>query len=144
MPNFIAAKICWFTVFTTYFLWYSLLQYYNCLSILWVGVVVQCINHLLITQEPRIRFQVETMQHHKWLNKQPIKFGYSCSLYQILHSWYRVFILALGVSTSSPLLKNGGRYSIIVLGSVAVSAVSTEGLPYISVVIKANSFRSTP
>ena len=30
-----------------------------------VGVVVQCINHSPITQEPGVRFQVETMQSHK-------------------------------------------------------------------------------
>ena len=37
------------------------------------GVVVQCINHSPITQEPGVRFQVETMQRHKRLNKQLIK-----------------------------------------------------------------------
>ena len=38
-----------------------------------LGVVVQCINHSPITQEPRVRFQVEAMQRHKGLNKQPVK-----------------------------------------------------------------------
>ena len=39
----------------------------------YVGVVVQCINHSPVTQEPGVRFQVETMQRHKQLNKQLIK-----------------------------------------------------------------------
>ena len=34
-----------------------------------MGVVVQRINYSPITQEPGVRFQVETMQRHK----QPIK-----------------------------------------------------------------------
>ena len=38
-----------------------------------VGVVVQYINHSPITQEPGVRFQVETMQRYKRLNKQPRK-----------------------------------------------------------------------
>ena len=38
-----------------------------------VGVVVQCINHSPVMQEPGVRFQVETMQRQKRLNKQPIK-----------------------------------------------------------------------
>ena len=38
-----------------------------------VGVVVQCINHSPITQEPSVRFHVEAMQHHKQQNKQSIK-----------------------------------------------------------------------
>ena len=37
------------------------------------GVVVQCINHSPITQEPSVHFQVETMQSHKQLNKLQIK-----------------------------------------------------------------------
>ena len=39
------------------------------------------------------------------------------------------------VITSRPFLKNGGRYC---LGSVAVSAVPADVLPYISVAIKAS------
>ena len=38
--------------------------------------------------------------------------------------------------TFPPVFENGGRY--IVLGSVAVSAVSVDVLPYISVAIKAS------
>ena len=44
-----------------------------------VGVVVQCINHSPITQEPRVRFQVATMQHHKQLKKWPIKAALMCA-----------------------------------------------------------------
>ena len=41
--------------------------------VLYVGFVVECINHSPIKQEPHVCFQVKTMQHHKRLNKQPIK-----------------------------------------------------------------------
>ena len=44
-----------------------------------VGVVVQCINHSPITQEPHVHFQVETIQYHKRLNKQPIKAALLCA-----------------------------------------------------------------
>ena len=49
-----------------------------CCPFLWYGsvivrVVVQCINHSPIRQESGVRFYVETMQHHKRLNKWSIK-----------------------------------------------------------------------
>ena len=43
-----------------------------------LGVVVQCINHSPISQETRVRLQVETMLCHKWLEKQWIKAALIC------------------------------------------------------------------
>ena len=44
-----------------------------------VGVVVQCINYSPTTQEPHVRFQVETIWCHKRLNKRPIKAALMCA-----------------------------------------------------------------
>ena len=53
---------------------------YLCLTgLIILLVVVLCINHWPIMQEPGIRFHVETMHRHKRLNKRPIKAALKCA-----------------------------------------------------------------